>query len=477
MEKTDDFRAEAHKLVDWIADYYENIEKYPVKSYVEPGSVFESIPAEPPLAEESTAAIMRDFENIILPGISHWQSPNFFAYFPANNSFPSILGEMLTAAIGAQCMKWETSPAATELEEAMMNWLRQMTGLPQQFTGVIQDSASTATLCAILTAREKFNNFETNSRGIYNRPVMRVYCSDEAHSSVEKAVKIAGIGSENLVKIETDNIYRMVPAKLEEAIDYDVRCGYFPLCVVAAIGTTGPTSVDPLADIARICSEYDMWLHVDAAYAGSALLLPEYRWMIKGVESADSFVFNPHKWLFTNFDCSAYFVKDADNLVNTFKLVPEYLKSQLHEHVNDLSNWGVQLGRRFRALKLWFVIRSFGLQGLQEKLRYQLRLSSWLKSEMQKDSNFEILAPVTLNLICFRYHPEGYDEEPSLDALNENILLQLNKTGKMYITHTRLRGRYTLRFLASQTYVKEEHVRQAWELIKIKAEEVYKSLQ
>jgi aromatic-L-amino-acid decarboxylase len=220
-----------------------------------------------------------------------------------------------------------------------------------------------------------------------------------------------------------------------------------------------------------------MWLHVDAAYAGSALLLPEYRWMIKGVESADSFVFNPHKWLFTNFDCSAYFVKDADNLVNTFKLVPEYLKSQLHEHVNDLSNWGVQLGRRFRALKLWFVIRSFGLQGLQEKLRYQLRLSSWLKSEMQKDSNFEILAPVTLNLICFRYHPEGYDEEPSLDALNENILLQLNKTGKMYITHTRLRGRYTLRFMASQTYVKEDHVRRAWELIKIKAEEVYKSLQ
>lgn len=477
MENTDIFRAEAHKLVDWIADYYENIEKFPVKSHVEPGAVFSRIPAEPPAVEESMESIMTDFENIILPGISHWQSPNFFAYFPANTSFPSILGEMLTAAIGAQCMKWETSPAATELEEAMMNWLRQMTGLPEVFTGVIQDSASTATLCAILTAREKYNNFVTNSNGIYKRPVMRVYCSDEAHSSVEKAVKIAGLGSENLVKIETDNIYRMIPAKLEEAIEYDIRCGYYPLCVVAAIGTTGSTSVDPLADIAGICSDYDMWLHVDAAYAGSALLLPEFRWMIKGIEKADSIVFNPHKWLFTNFDCSAYFVKDTDTLVNTFKLVPEYLKSQLHEHVNDFSNWGVQLGRRFRSLKLWFVIRSFGVNGLQEKLRYQIKLAVWLKAEMQKDRNFEILAPVSLNLICFRYHPEGFDEEGSLDALNEKILLELNRTGKMYITHTRLRGRYSLRFMASQTYVREEHVVSAWDLIRTTAVDIFKSFQ
>jgi aromatic-L-amino-acid/L-tryptophan decarboxylase len=474
MEQINDFRASAHKMVDWIADYYQNIGKYPVKSQSEPGDIYSRIPAEPPQEGDNSDNIMSDFDKIIMPGLTHWQSPNFFAYFPANTSFPSILGEMLTAAIGAQCMKWETSPAATELEEAMMNWLRQMTGLPDGFTGVIQDSASTATLCAILSAREKYNTYITNSQGVYKRSIMRVYCSEEAHSSVEKAVKIAGLGSENLVKIETDNIFRMVPSKLEEAIDFDIRCGYYPLAVVAALGTTGPTSVDPLAEIARISSEYDMWLHVDAAYAGSALILPEFRWMIKGIEKADSIVFNPHKWMFTNFDCSAYFVRDPDTLINTFKLVPEYLKSQLHEHVNDFSNWGIQLGRRFRALKLWFVIRSFGVQGLQEKLRYQIKLALWLKGEMQKSGNFDILAPVSLNLICFRYHPAGMDSEEQLNTLNEKILLALNGTGKMYITHTKLKGKYTLRFAASQTYVREEHVRQAWDIIRQKAQETAK---
>lgn len=357
MESAEIFREEAHKIVDWIADYYNNIEKYPVKASCKPGSIFSQIPDSPPEDPENMENIFGDFENIILPGITHWQSPSFFAYFPANSSFPSILAEMLSSALGAQCMKWETSPAATELEEAVMIWLRKMTGLPENYTGVIQDTASTSTLCAILTAREKASEFLINRSGMENQPVMRVYCSSEAHSSVEKAVKIAGIGNKNLVKIGLDDDFRMKPDLLEKEITADISNGYKPVCVVAALGTTGSTSVDPLAEIAEVCKKYNVWLHVDAAMAGSALLLPEYRWMIKGIEHADSLVFNPHKWLFTNFDCSAYFVKDSESLINTFKLVPEYLKTQIPGHVNDYSNWGIQLGRRFRALKLWFVIR------------------------------------------------------------------------------------------------------------------------
>ncbi len=381
MDSVDIFRKEAHKMVDWIADYYANIEKYPVKANIRPGSVFSAIPDSPPSEPEDMKQIFSDFESIIMPGITHWQSPGFFAYFPANTSFPSLLAEMLSSALGAQCMKWETSPAATELEEAVMNWLRKMTGLPANFEGVIQDTASTSTLCAILTAREKSSAFDVNNKGMAAYEGMRVYCSTEAHSSVEKAVKIAGIGRENLVKIGTDKEFRMDPVLLEKAIAGDIQNGFRPVCVVAAIGTTGSTAVDPVEEIARICSKYKIWLHVDAAYAGTALILPEYRYLLKGIDMADSFVFNPHKWLFTNFDCSAYFVKDSESLINTFKLVPEYLRSQIQEHVNDYSNWGIQLGRRFRALKLWFVIRSFGVNGLQEKVRHNIALAQGLKTQ------------------------------------------------------------------------------------------------
>ncbi|MBN2480626.1 MAG: aspartate aminotransferase family protein [Bacteroidales bacterium] len=475
MEHADEFRKYAHKLVDWIADYFENIEKYPVKSNIEPGDVFRQIPASAPEEPESTDELLADFEKIILPGITHWQSPNFYAYFPANSSYPSVLGEMLTAALGAQCMKWETSPAATELEEAVMNWLRKMTGLPEYFTGVIQDSASTATLCAILTAREKFTSFHVNHDGFDRQPVMRVYCSTEAHSSVEKAVKIAGIGKTNLVKIPVDDAYRLIPEKLEEAIINDIQSGYRPLCTVAALGTTSSTAVDPLEEIGLICSKYNIWLHVDAAFAGSALILPECRWIITGIERVDSFVFNPHKWLFTNFDCSAYFVKDTEALINTFKLVPEYLKSQLHEHVNDFSNWGIQLGRRFRALKLWFVIRAFGLNGMQKRLREHILFAGNVKKWIDQDQNFEILAPVNFNLVCFRFHPEAIHDEEDLNRLNENLLKELNRTGKLYVSHTKLAGKYTLRMVIAQTYVKEQHVNDAWKIICEKSEEVYQN--
>jgi aromatic-L-amino-acid decarboxylase len=473
MDSPEIFRQEAHKLVDWIADYYTGIENYPVKASCKPGSVFASIPGSPPDEPEDMKSIFSDFERIIMPGITHWQSPGFFAYFPANTSFPSILAEMLSSALGAQCMKWETSPAATELEEAVMNWLKKMTGLPENFEGVIQDTASTATLCAVLSAREKSTGFRINNEGLNNSAHMRVYCSAEAHSSVEKAVKIAGIGRNNLVKIDLDEAFRMKPDLLEEAILSDIRKGLHPVCVVAALGTTGSTAVDPLEEIAQICRKYDIWLHVDAAYAGSALILPEYRWMTAGIEKADSIVFNPHKWLFTNFDCSAYFVKDSDTLINTFKLVPEYLKTQIPDHVNDYSNWGIQLGRRFRALKLWFVIRSFGLHGLQEKLRYHIMIAGELKSWIDQHPDFELLAPVIFNLVCFRYHPRGLDDLTALNKLNEQLLLAVNGTGDMYISHTKLRDIYTLRMVTSQTHVELKHVKKAWDLILEKAESVY----
>jgi aromatic-L-amino-acid decarboxylase len=465
MESPESFRQEAHKLVDWIADYYQNVQNYPVKASCKPGTVFDQIPAEPPDEPEIFSKIFADFEKVIIPGMTHWQSPTFFAYFPANSSFPSLLAEFLISAMGAQCMKWETSPSATELEEAVMNWLKKMTGIPDNFEGVIQDSGSTSTLCAILTARERHTGYRVNHDGPKEMPGMRVYCSCEAHSSIEKAVKIAGIGRNNLVKIAVDEGFSMRPDLLEEEILRDKQNGFQPVCVVAAIGTTGSTAVDPLPEIAAICKKHGLWLHIDAAYAGSALILPEFRWMINGIEHADSIVFNPHKWLFTNFDCSAYFVKDSEALINTFKLVPEYLKSQIPEHVNDYSNWGIQLGRRFRALKLWFVIRSFGVKGLRNKLRKQLAIARELESWISNNPDFEILAPVMFNLVCFRFHPKGIEDLDKLNALNEKILLRLNASGKQYLSHTKLNGIYTLRMVTGQTNVEIEHVRSAWEQI------------
>jgi aromatic-L-amino-acid decarboxylase len=475
MISLEEFRLEAHKLVDWIADYYKNAADYPVKSQVNPGDIVSRLPVSPPDHAESFSTVFADVENILMPGITHWQSPRFFAYFPANSSFPSLLGEMLTAALGAQCMKWETSPAATELEELVMKWLRQMTGLPDTFQGVIQDTASTATLCAILTAREKTSAYAVNQSGFRNQPVFRVYCSSEAHSSVDKAVRIAGIGHDNLVKIPVDDAYGMDTQALKKSIENDLQHGYTPLCVVAALGTTGSAAVDPINAIAEICKEYNAWLHVDAAFAGSALLLPEYRWMIKGIEAVDSFVFNPHKWLFTNFDCSAYFVKDKDALIKTFQLVPEYLRSQVHIHANDYSNWGIQLGRRFRALKLWFVIRMFGVKGLQEKLRYHISMAAEFEKRLMQTGHFEILAPRLFNLLCFRYNPGGNLDDDQLDRLNEELLHAMNRSGRVYISHTRLNGRYTLRLMVAQTNTAMEHVEEAWQLLLEKSTELYQS--
>jgi len=368
-------------------------------------------------------------------------------------------------------MIWETSPAAAELEEKMMRWLIQMTGLPSSWHGVIQDTASTATLASLLTAREKKSEYTINEKGFSGNENFRVYVSTETHSSIEKAVKIAGFGRRNLVKCSVTEDLSMDPADLHRRIAEDLRQGFTPLAVVATLGTTSTTAIDPLKEIAAVARKHDLWLHVDAALAGSALILPEYRQMIEGVEDADTFVFNPHKWLFTNFDCSAYFVKDKEALLRTFEILPEYLKTGTRGRVNDYRDWGIPLGRRFRALKLWFVIRSFGVKGLQEMLREHLRLAGWIREEVEKDPAFELMAPVPLNTVCFRYNP-GLTDEKELDRINTLLLDRLNRSGRVYFTHTRVNGKYTIRFMVGQTHTQEGHVKNAWNLIKEYSREI-----
>ena len=461
----DEFRKHAHELVEWMAGYMENVENLPVKSLVKPGEIFDKIPDNPPIQSESFDSVMKDFNEIIMPGISHWQNPNFFAYFPANTSPASIMAEMLIATLGAQCMIWETSPAAAELEEKMMIWLRELIGLPSGFEGVIQDSASAATLAAILTAREKSTGFSGNMEGIKKSGILKVYCSGQTHSSVEKAVKISGIGSKNLVKIPVKADFSMNAEKLKEAIIYDKSIGHIPCCVVATMGTTGTASVDPLRAIGEICHENAIWLHVDAAMAGTALILPEFQWMLDGKEYIDSFVFNPHKWMFTNFDCTAYFVKDAGLLIKTFEILPEYLKTRTRGQVNDYRDWGVPMGRRFRALKLWSVIRTYGVEGLRDKVRDHISIAAKLSEMIMKEDDFEILAPVIISVVCFRYNPAGYTDE-KINIINEKLNHQLNDSGKIYLSHTVLDGRYALRMVTAQTNVTPGHVTKAWNLIK-----------
>jgi len=460
-----EFRKNAHQLVDRMADYLSEIESYPVKSKVSPGEILAGLPSLPPASAEPFQNIMHDFEKIIMPGITHWQHPSWHGYFTANNSFPSILAEMLTATLGAQCMSWMTSPAATELEQRMMEWLQNMYGLPDLFSGVIQDTASTATLCAMLSAREKYSDFKVNHSGLYHEKIFTVYCSAEAHSSVEKAVKIAGFGSQNLRKIAVNGNFAMIPEELERTIREDIRSGYVPLLVVAAFGTTGSTAIDPLEKITEIATRFKIWVHVDAAWAGTALILPENQHYSARMADVDSIVINPHKWMFTNFDCSAYFVKDREALIRTFEILPEYLKTPVDQRVNNYRDWGIQLGRRFRALKLWFVIRTFGVEGLRKKINDHITWAKELANEIEQHPGFELLAPADFAVVCFRYHPDSLDNEQELNRLNAALLEKINQTGKMFLSHTSLAGKYTLRFVVGQTNTEQKHVKQAWELI------------
>lgn len=461
------FRQQLHEVADLVADYLENIETRRVLPDVAPGDIYRQLPSSIPQQGEPLATLLADFEQLILPGMTHWQHPAFHAYFPANSSEPSILAELLTAAMGAQCMVWQTSPAAAELEQRVVEWLRDACGLPPYFEGVLQDTASSATLCALLTARERASHYHINQMGFADGQRFAVYASAETHSSIDKAVKIAGIGIENLRKIAVDEHFALSANALEVAIVRDIRSGIKPLCVIATIGTTGSTAIDPLRDIGEICARYGIWLHVDAAFAGVAALLPEMRYITDGIEYADSYVTNPHKWLFTNFDCTTYYVKDRAALLRTFEIMPEYLKTPLDLQVNNYRDWGIALGRRFRALKLWFVLRSYGLVGLQAKLRDHLRLAQLFANELRKMGNYEILAPIPFNLVCFRHTPPSMTDTDLLNAHNAALLSGINQSGKAYLSHTKLNGQYALRAVFGQTNVAEKHV---WQLIQLIAD-------
>jgi aromatic-L-amino-acid decarboxylase len=463
-----EFKKQAHELVDWMAGYFENIEDYPVRSKLSPGDILKKLPKSPPNEGEEFSNIMKDFNDIIIPGISHWQSPNFFAYFPANSSYPSVLAEMLTATLGVQGMIWETSPAAAELEEMVMNWLKKMTGLPAGWHGAIQDTASTSTLVALLSAREIITEFQTNEIGFLTNKY-RIYCSTETHSSVEKAVKIAGFGKQSLTKIEVDDQLRLRPEKLEETIKADIMEGLIPCAVVAALGTTGTGAIDPLKPIGKLCERFKIWLHVDAAYAGSALVIEQYRDMLEGIELADSFVFNPHKWMFTNFDCSAYFVKDKKTLTRTFEIMPEYLKTKTDKSVNNYRDWGIQLGRRFRALKLWFVIREMGVTGIQKRIQNHIAWAAELADLMRMHPGFQVIEPQNFGLVCFYIKGKEEPDIEKTNQLNKNILENINNSGEIYMSHTKVMGRFIIRLVVGQTYIERKHVLNAWEIIRSEA--------
>jgi aromatic-L-amino-acid decarboxylase len=465
-----EFRKYGRAVVDWISDYYERIESFPVLSPAKPGQVRASLPSEPPLRGEAFASILQDVERLILPGITHWQSPNFFAFFPANTSGPSILGELLSAGLGVQGMLWATSPACTELETHVMDWLVDMLGLPEKFKssraggGVIQDSASSASLCAILAARERATRFNSNERGCDGR--LAAYASNQTHSSVEKGVKIAGLGRQNLRPIGVDAKFALRPDLLAGQIREDRQAGLVPCFVCATIGTTSSNAIDPIPEIGEICRREGLWLHVDGAMAGTAALCPEYRHLQAGLEYADSYCFNPHKWMFTNFDCDCFYVADRADLINTLSVLPEYLRNQATESgaVIDYRDWHIPLGRRFRSLKLWFVIRHYGVEGLRHHVRRHVELAQKFVRWIQDDPRFEMAAPAPLNLVCFR-HIGG-------DEVNQRILDRLNRSGKLYLTHTRLDERLTLRLCVGQTHTEEQHVEGAWELIRKAAEHV-----
>lgn len=462
--KKNEFIKYGYMIIDRIAEYLSENEKYPVRSQIQPGDVKKLIPKDAPNESQDFDELLNDFENIIMPGLTHWQSPNFYAYFPSNNSYPSILGELLASGIAVNAFSWETSPAATELEEVMMEWLRKIIGLPDSFVGVIQDTASTATLCSILTAREKKTNFETRLKGFTGK-IFRVYSSSEIHSSVDKAVRIAGIGSDNLVKIPVDDTFALRPELLRDAIISDLNAGFTPLCVVSGMGTTGSLAFDPISEISDICREFELWHHIDAAYAGSAFMLDEFKHFADLAALCDTFVFNPHKWLFINFDFSAYFVKDKKSLIRTFEISPEYLRYAGGSEVNNYRDWGIQLGRRFRALKAWFVIRSFGVNELKSKLRQHIQYGFLFRDLVAQNKNFEILAPVVMNVICFRFHPENIDEETALNELNLQLLNQLNASGKAFLTKTKLNDKLTLRMVTGNANVTEKNIRDTWDLI------------
>lgn len=460
----DDFRHYGYQVVDWIADYFEHISELPVLSQIEPNWLKDNIPESAPEKGEDFGDVLKDVDRLILPAVTNWNHPNFHGLFSTSTSSVGVFGEMLAAAFDMKAMLWRTSPASTELEDVVLDWLRQMLGLPDHFEGIIYDTASVSTMHAIAAARERsdLNIREQGMSGRDDLPLLRVYCSEQVHSSIDKACITLGLGTRSLRKIAVNERFEMIPEALAEAIDEDVDAGYLPICVIPTIGTTSSSSVDPVDAIADICEKHSIWLHVDSAYAGSAAILPEKREYFAGWERADSIVTNPHKWMFTPFDLSVLYCRDLGIMKQAFSLVPEYLKTNDESTVKNGMDYGIQLGRRFRALKLWFVMRYFGSEGLIDRIREHCRLAELFASWVEDSPDFEMLAPVPFALVCFRACPDGTAD---LDALNERIMNEINASGEAYLSHTKLNGKFTLRLSVGSIRVEEQHLKKVWELL------------
>ena len=473
----DIFRKQAHEAVDWIVEYLEDMNHYPVLSRSKPGEIKSSIPKSPPENPEPFEDIMSDFQKIILPGITHWNHPRFFAYFSITGSYPGIIGEMLSSTLNVNAMLWRASPSATELEEIVLDWLRQMVGLPSQFEGVINDTASAGSLCAMAAAREAIG-LQVREKGLAGRsdlPQLRAYCSEEAHSSIEKAAIVLGLGQDGIRKIPTDEAFRMDIHALEAAVKADVDAGVRPVCVIATIGTTSTTSVDPVNEITKLCKKYGIWLHVDAAYAGAAAILPEMRAHFVGWDVADSIIINPHKWLFTPLDCSVLYCNRPGVLKKAFSLTPEYLRTAEAGETKNFMDYGVSLGRRFRALKLWMVIRSLGREGIASAIRQHIAYAQRLAEMIENHPDFQLLVPVPFSTLVFRFRPKESSTsraDSEINDLNEKLLEQVNKTGQVFLSHTKLRGRFGIRFAIGNLKTSWEDVSLAWDVIQQKAAEL-----
>ncbi len=464
----EEFRRYGHQLVDWIADFLANLDAHPVLPAIKPGDLRAQLPPAPPQTGEAMHDILAEVDRLIMPAMTHWNHPNFFAYFSTSSSGPGILGDMLSAAFNVNGMLWKSCPAATELEQVTLDWLRQMLGLPKEFWGIIYDTASISTMHGLAAAREQLADLELREHGMAGRkevPRLRLYASEHAHSSIDKSVLTLGLGQAGVRKIATDEQFRMQPEALQRALNEDRAAGWRPFCVVASVGTTSVSSIDPVPAIAEICERESLWLHVDAAYGGSPAVVPEMRWVLAGCERADSLVVNPHKWLFVPVDLSAFYTRKPEVLRRAFSLVAEYLRTAQDSEAENFMDYGLQLGRRFRALKLWFVLRYFGAEGIAGRIREHLRLAQQLAGWIDAHPDFERMAPTPLSLVCFRAHPAHIQNEEALNQLNEKLLEAVNATREVFLSHTKLNERYTLRCAIGNIHTEERHVRRMWEIV------------
>ena len=455
-------------FIDWVEKYFAEMDEYPVLPRVKPNEVKEKLPQTPPQQSESYEDIISDLDKIILPGVTHWNHPKFMAYFNSTSSDPGIFAELISAAFNSNGMLWKSNPASTELEEVTLDWLRQMLGLSNEHWGIIYDLASTSTMQAIVAARESLDDYSIREKGfggLQNKPRLRMYASEQAHSSIEKGAIVAGIGLEGVRKIATDENFRMIPEELEKAIAEDIANGWKPFCVVATVGTTSTTSIDPVREIAKICKLENIWLHVDAAHAGIAAMVPEMRYLLDGVEDADSLVVNPHKWMFMPIDISVLFTKQKGLLKQAFSVIPDYLKTDEDNEVTNYMDYGIQLGRRFRSLKLWFVIRHYGTEGLIEIIREHLQLGKQFSNWIVESENFELLAPTPLSTICFRAVPEIIESENELNQFNKKLMDNINETGKTFLSHTVLNSKFTIRVVISGVRTEAKDVKEVWKII------------